>query len=151
MDRETFVRELEKSSGTLFRVSWSMLQNREDCRDAMQETALRAWEKRHTLRNEAFFSTWIVRILINASRDILRRRRRTVSLEETAEPIADLPDPALALALQRLPEKLRLPLVMQCSEGMTYADIARALRVTEAAVRGRIHRAKEALRKELEE
>ena len=42
MDRECFVREIEKVSGTLYRVSYAILQNNEDCRDAMQEAALRA-------------------------------------------------------------------------------------------------------------
>lgn len=150
MDKDAFVREIDRCGGMLFRMAWSLLQNREDCRDAMQETALRAWEKRHTLRNEVWFSTWVARILINVCHDIQRRRRRMVPLEETAEPFAEPEDPALSLALQRLPEKLRLPLMMQCAEGMSYAEIARALRTTEAAVRGRIYRAREQLRKELE-
>lgn len=149
MDKDSFVHEIDRCSGMMFRMAWSILQNSEDCRDAMQETALKAWEKRRTLRNEGYFATWIVRILINACRDIQRKRRRTVPLDRAPEPAADPPDPSLALALQSLPEKLRLPLVLQCAEGMSYAEISRALRTTESAVRGRIHRAKQQLRKEL--
>lgn len=150
MDKDFFVQEIDKNSDKLFRVAYILLENREDCRDAMQETALKAWEKRHTLRQTAYFSTWITRICINACRDIQRKRRRTVSLEEAPEPFAPAPDPTLSLALRSLPEKLRLPLMLQYSEGMSYSDIARALRTTESTVRGRIHRAKEQLRKELE-
>ena len=150
MDKDFFVQEIERNSGKLYRVAYSLLQNNDDCKDALQETALKAWEKRHTLRNEAYFATWITRILINECRNIQRKRRRTVSLEEAPEPSQEPPDPALAFALRSLPEKLRLPLVLQCSEGMSYAEIAHALRTTESTVRGRIHRAKEQLRKELE-
>lgn len=151
MDKDWFVERMEENSDKLFRVAYTLLENREDCRDALQETALKAWEKRFTLRNPQYFSTWITRILINVSRDIQRKRKRTVPLEEAPEPFADPPDSTLALALKKLPEKLRLPLMLQYSEGMSYSEIARALRVTEPSVRGRIHRAKEQLRKELEE
>ncbi len=134
----------------LYRVSYTILQNQDDCRDAMQEAALKAWEKRGKLRDEERFGPWISRILVNICYDIQRKRRRAVSLEEAPEPDAHAPDPTLALALQALPEKLRLPLVLQYAEGMEYAEIARVLHVTEGSVRGRIHRAKEQLRKELE-
>lgn len=55
------------------------------------------------------------------------------------------------MALQALPEKLRLPLVLCYSEGMSYEEIAGALRLPLTTVRGRIHRAKGELRKELGE
>ena len=116
----------------------------------MQETALKAWEKRDSLREERYFRTWVTRICINASRDIQRQGRRCVPLEEIAEPRISPPDPALNLALAALPDKLRLPLVLCCCEGMSYAEIATALRLPIATVRGRIHRAKKELRKELE-
>ena len=55
------------------------------------------------------------------------------------------------MALAALPDKLRLPLVLCYCEGMTYAEIAAMLRLPVATVRGRIHRAKKELRKELDE
>ena len=150
MDKEFFVREIDRNSGKLFRVAYSLLQNREDCRDALQECALKAWEKRSTLRQEQYFATWITRILINECRNIQRRRKRTVPMDEVPEPALEPPDPALSLALKTLPERFRLPLVLQCAEGMSYREIAKTLGITEAAVRGRVHRAKKMLRKELE-
>ena len=150
MDKEFFVREIDRNSGRLFRVAYSLLQNREDCRDALQECALKAWEKRFSLRQEQYFATWITRILINECRNIQRRRKRTVPLEQIPEPALEPPDPTLSLALRALPERFRLPLVLQGSEGMSYREIAQTLGVTEAAVRGRVHRAKKMLRKELE-
>lgn len=150
MDKEFFVKAIAENSDKLYRIAWTILRHSDDCRDALQETALKAWEKRHTLRNEQYFSTWITRILINESRNIQRKRKRLAPLEEAPEPSAPPPDPTLAMALHSLPEKLRLPLMLQYSEGMSYTEIAQALRITEAAVRGRIHRAKEQLRKELE-
>ena len=152
MDKDFFVGEIDRHSGMLFRVAYTILRSGDDCRDALQETALKAWEKRHTLRDEKLFAAWITRILINACYDIRRKRKRILSLEELSmEPAFQSPDRTLALAVQSLPEKLRLPLVLQYSEGMNYKEIAQALRLPESTVRGRIHRAKQELRKELEE
>ena len=149
MDKERFVSEIEAHSGMLYRVAWSILRNDDDCKDALQEAALKAWEKRGTLRETSFFRTWITRILINACYDTQRKRRRIVSLDSIPEIPVTAHDPELAEALAALPEKLRLPLVLVFSEGMTYAEAAETLRLPVATIRGRIHRGREQLRKEL--
>ena len=149
MDKTFFVQELEAHSGMLYRVAWTILRNDDACQDAMQEAALKAWEKRDSLRDARYFRTWITRILINACYDTHRRGCRFVSLTEVPEPSAQPPDLTLSLALQALPEKLRLPLVLCYSEGMSYEEVAQTLRIPVTTVRGRIRRAKDALRKEL--
>lgn len=151
MDKEFFVQELEARSGMLYRVACTILHDDDACRDALQDAALKAWEKRHSLREPRYFRTWITRILINTCYDTVKKRRRIVSLEEIREQSSPPPDPTLAFALASLPEKLRLPLVLCFSEGMSYQEAADALRVPVATLRGRIHRAKERLRKELDE
>ncbi|MDD6050127.1 MAG: RNA polymerase sigma factor [Clostridiales bacterium] len=150
MDKELFVREIEGCSGMLYRVAYSILRNDDACMDAMQETALKAWEKRYTLREQRYFRTWVTRICINTCRSMQSARRRLVSIEDVPEPAFSPPDPALDLALAALPESLRLPLVLCYCEGMTYAEVATTLRLPVATVRGRIHRAKMELRKELD-
>ena len=150
MDKETFVREMEAYGGMLYRVAYTILRNNDACRDALQETALRAWEKRFSLRESRYFRTWVTRILIHICCDMRRKSRRLVSMEAIAQQAVPAPDPVLAIALHSLPEKLRLPLVLSCCERMTYAEIAQVLRLPVSTVRGRIHRAKEALRKELD-
>lgn len=150
MDKDFFVREMEALSGLMYRVAYTILRNDDACRDAMQDAALKAWEKRHTLREQRYFRTWVTRILINTCYDTQKKRRRIVSLEEIAEPSTPPPNLELSLALQALPEKLRLPLVLCYSEGMSYQEAADALHLPVATLRGRIHRAKGELRKELD-
>ena len=151
MDKERFIAEIEACSDMMYRVAWSILRNDADCEDALQEAALKAWEKRGKLREESFFRTWVTRILINACYDTQRKRRRTVPLDEIPEQTAaSAPDTALAMALEAIPEKLRLPLVLCYSEGMTYEEAASALRIPITTLRGRIHRGKNELRKELD-
>ncbi|MBQ8312830.1 MAG: sigma-70 family RNA polymerase sigma factor [Clostridia bacterium] len=150
MDKQAFAERVVEQTDRMYRIAWTLLRNDDDCRDAMQEAALRAWEKRYTLREEAYFATWLTRILINECHSIQRKRKRVVYLEEVAEPAVQPRDMTLSLALQALPEKLRLPLVMHSLEGMTYDEIAQALRISKATITGRIQRAKQRLKKELE-
>ena len=150
MDRGFFIAEIETCSDMMYRVAWSILRNDADVQDALQDAALKAWEKRDKLRDEKFFRTWITRILINACYDTQRKRRRIVSMDEIPEStVSNAPDPELALALQALPEKLRLPLVLCYSEGMSYEEAADVLRIPITTLRGRLRRGKEELRKEL--
>lgn len=151
MTKEWFVEQIERLQGRLYRVALCMLRNDADVQDALQETVLKAWEKRHTLRNEAYFDTWITRIAINTCNRMIRQNRHIVLMEE----LPDLPTTSdgmtLKLLLECLPDKLRLPLVLYYSEGMDTAEVAGALHLTATAVRSRIHRAKIILRKELVE
>ena len=150
MDKESFVRLMDGRAAALYRVAWAILENNADVADALQETALRAWQHRTSLRCEAYFGTWVTRICINVCRRMLRKRRPCLSLEDAPEAACPPPDVALSLALRALPERLRLPLMLQYAEGMSYQEIARVLRLPESTVRGRIARAKVQLRKELD-
>ncbi|MBQ7865868.1 MAG: RNA polymerase sigma factor [Clostridia bacterium] len=150
MDKDFFVKEIEAHSGMLYRVAYTILRDDDACKDALQDAALKAWEKRFSLREERYFRTWITRILINNCYDLQNKRRRIVALDAIREPQVPPPDLSLSLALQALPEKLRLPLMLCYSEGMSYQEIAQTLHLPMPTVRGRIHRAKEELRKELD-
>ena len=150
MDKDTFVSLIEARGDSLYRVAWAILQNSADVADALQETALRAWQHRGKLRNPQYFGTWVTRICINVCRRMLRKRRPIISLEDAPEPAYPPPDMTLSLALRSLPENLRLPLMLQYAEGMSYLEIAQVLHLPESTVRGRISRAKQQLRKELD-
>lgn len=150
MDKNEFAARVVTQTDRMYRIAYVLLRDPEDCRDAMQEAALRAWEKRRSLREERYFATWLTRILINECRSIQRKRRPRVALEELPEPSAPPHDPALSIALAALPEKLRLPLTMYAVEGMTYEEVAQALRLPRSTIVGRIQRARNELKKSLE-
>lgn len=151
MDKERYVQEIEAHSSMMYRVALTILKNDDDVKDALQEAALKAWAKRDTLREETKFATWMTRILINECYTIRRKSRRLVLMEEMPPQPCHDGDITLRLLLETLPESLRLPLVLHCSEGMDEAEIAAALHLTKPTVRGRIHRARKMLRRELED
>ncbi len=150
MDRGFFIAEIETCSDMMYRVAWSILRNEADVQDALQDAVLKAWEKRDKLREEKYFRTWMTRILINVCYDTQRMHRKIVPLDKIPVQGSSTPDPDLAIALEALPEKLRLPLVLCYSEGMTYEEAADVLRIPMTTLRGRIRRGKKELRKELD-
>lgn len=149
MTKEWFVEQIEQLQGRLYRVTLCMLRNDADVQDALQETVLKAWEKRHTLRDDAYFGTWITRIAINTCKQMYRRNQRVILMDELPETSVSNDGITLKMLIESLPEKLRLPFVLYYSEGMDTAEVAQTLHLTSTAVRSRIHRAKMILRKEL--
>ena len=165
MDRDDFGERVTALCDSLYRVARSMLRSEDDCRDALCETALRAWERRATLRDEARFDAWVFRILINECRAILRRQRRIVltdifsdtagafdknTFDATTSGAFEAQTPALD-ALMALREPLRLCAVLHYVEGYSVEETAAILRIPKSTVRGRLSRARAALRLELEE
>lgn len=146
----TRVRAMERK---LYRIAHAILWSDADCADAIQEAVFRGWMKRGTLREERYFETWLIRILINECRNLLRRQQAApaalceeICAGSGAEPGADL---HLRAALRALPEKFRTPLLLHHLEGYSLGETAQILRLSPALVKSRLHQARIALRKNL--
>lgn len=148
----SFVTQVREKREMLYRLSVSMVRSDADAQDAVQQALEKAWQHRDRVEEGAFVP-YLTRIVINECKTQLRRKRRTIPSEnlEALGGTAEQPDLALRDALDRLPEKLRTPLVLHYLEGMPLADVSRALRLPESTVRSRVHRARQALRKALQE
>lgn len=152
MDKETFSTLVHEQQRQLYRIAVSYTASSADAEDAMQEALLRAWKRRDTLRNPAYFSTWLNRILINECKTLLRKRKRqlpTADLPNLAAPPSDEQAMALRTALFALPEKYRVPLVLNLLEGYTLREIAAMLSLPVGTVKTRIARAKQKLEQEV--
>lgn len=150
MTSQQFSERILGMEPTLYRVAYGLLLNRSDCADAVQEALMRGWEKRNTLREEAFFQTWMIRILINECYSMLRRRRSVLPLDRVPEPSAPPDaDPDLHDAIARLDSKLRLPVVLYYMEGYSVGETASLLKIPSGTVKARLHKARKILRLQL--
>lgn len=149
MTKDTYIQQVTAHKNRMYRIAFTILKNDTDVQDALQEAALKAWEKQHTLKNDAYFATWMTRIVINESYQIRRKQKRIVYMDQLPETPVSSDGITLRLLMEALPDKLRLPFVMKYVEGMKTEDIAYALHATQSAVSSRIQRAKAQLRKEL--
>ena len=149
--KKEFVLLVDQKSEMLYRVARTILRNDEDCKDALQEAMLKSWESRHKLRDITMFGTWITRILINECHTLMRKKRKyLLKAEMESSSPCRAADPALQLALESLPERWRLPLVLHYLEGYTYEQIAKLLHLTQSTVRSRLSHGRDALRKTME-
>ena len=148
MDQQQFIARTQAVQGRLYRVSRTLLRCDADCEDAVQEAIVKAWVKLDTLREEQYFETWLIRILINECKNVYRRKIPGEALPETLT-APEPPDPALRDALERLDVKFRLPLVLHYLEGYRVREIAKMLRLPEGTVKRRLHQARKLLKSAL--
>ena len=138
----------------MYHVAKTLLYSDADCADAIQEAIVKAFSSIHTLRRDAYAKTWLVRIVINECYAIMRREKKLVSLEdysveEAAEERADYSD--LYEALSHLSEEIRLTVTLYYMEGYSVKEIAALMNTTESAVKNRLARARDKMKKELAE
>ena len=149
MDKDTFARQVTDLQGGLYRVAASYLRGESDRLDAVSEAITRAWEKRHTLREESLFRTWITRILIRECVNIQRRQKRSVPVDALPEAESEPEDEriaALRAALAQLPQRQRTMTVLHYMEGYDVREVARIMGTTKSAVCAGLSRARARLR-----
>ncbi len=128
----------------------TLLGNDADCADAIQESIVKAFTKLHTLRQDSYAKTWLIKILINECYALMRREKRLVSLEEyheTAKEPEDYSD--LYEAVRQLPTDIRICIILYYLEGYSVKETAKMLGITESAVKNRLARARNRMRREL--
>ena len=136
------------SENQLYATAKIILENDEDCADAISETIVKAFEKRETLKKENYAKTWLIRILINECYSLLRRQKKYVTMETTEIPERKQPEKTdyseLYQAVSELKEELKLPVILYYAEDFSIKEIA------EGAVQKRLARARGKLKKAFE-
>jgi RNA polymerase sigma-70 factor (ECF subfamily) len=134
----------------------ALLHNKHDAEDAVQEAALRGWQRIGTFDAGRPFKGWWFAILRNCCVDILRRSKRNVSESlgnhDYAEPLYEEPDwERLAMAMKELTETHREILHLRYFGELSYDDLAEVLSIPKGTVMSRLHLARKALASHLRE
>jgi RNA polymerase sigma-70 factor, ECF subfamily len=142
----------------VYRIALRLLGTSADADDVTQETFLRAWRSLLRFRGESMFSTWLYRIVTRRCFDLLATRRSTDPLDERhpaggADPETTLEQRErlrfITEQIKTLPPDQRAALVLREFEGLSYEQVAEVLQTTVPAIKGRIHRARLTLLKEV--
>jgi len=176
-DPQSFEEIYEAYGERILNLAFRFTRNEETARDLTQDIFIKVYQNLESFEQRSQIYTWIHRIAINHITSNLKRERRhrwlnvldsTVSdllHEDKLDPdfrsrIADLPpdkkleqserERIVSQAIQMLPVKYRVPLVLHHYEEMSYKEIAATLDLSMSAVESRIHRAKKRLIKILE-
>jgi RNA polymerase sigma-70 factor, ECF subfamily len=160
LDRE-FERLLVESSTLAFRVAYGVLRQREDAEDVAQEAFIKAHRNFRRLRDRTRFRAWLVRLTWRLALDRQRTNRRRAHRDtehSRLEPaVTTGGDPAIAKervdhvwrAIDALPDKLRLPLVLFGIDGHDIGEVSRLLGLPEGTVKSRLFYARERMKENL--
>ena len=167
-DAEAFEPLVKEHQTNVYRLALRLLGNEADAADAAQDAFLKAYTSLSSFRGESRFSVWLYRLTNNVCIDALRRRRDALSLETeddegetTALPLPDerwSPETlaeraedirAVRSALDALPDDCREILTLREIGGLSYEELAAALRLELGTVRSRLNRARKRLADEL--
>ena len=169
-DTDAFRVLVERHSRALFRLAYRMTGNQQDAEDVVQDSFLRAYKQLERFDERASFGTWLYRIAVNCSLDLVRSRKRRNELmtpedSEMDDPIVGLPslDPTpdrvamsgqvrdrVADAMTELSASERTAFVLRHFEGMCIEDVSRVLGCQPGAAKHSVFRAVQKLRRALE-
>jgi RNA polymerase sigma-70 factor (ECF subfamily) len=146
----------------LFRVLRSLLRNESEAEEVLQDAYVRAYSHLSQLDKPERLGSWLTHIAVHEAKARLRRRGRMVDVKEG--PLRAVPSPSrdpeqealgrqmqrvLSSAIDELPVGYRTVFVLRDVEGLSTAEVAESLRLSEQAVKMRLHRARAALREGL--
>lgn len=148
----------------LYRAARAILRNDSQAEDVLQAAYVKAYEHLRQFAGRAKFGSWLTRIAVNEALGRLRRTRRFDEPEGDDNNMdrfaSSMPNPEQAAAssetarlleslIERLPDGSRAVLMLRDVEGMSTAETADALEISEENVKVRLHRARALLRSEL--
>jgi RNA polymerase sigma-70 factor, ECF subfamily len=160
-DADAFQEIVLAHESRVYAVAYRMCGNSEDARDVSQEVFVNAFRALPRFRVDAPLSVWFYRSTVNASINLLRKRRPVSSLEDAEIEFADqhrAPEElavaatvgdAVRDAIEELPDEFRAAVILRDLEDLDYGEIAEILDVPIGTVRSRIHRGRSILAKRL--
>ena len=147
-DAEAFTELIQLQTQSMYKAAKAILHHDEDIADAISETVLSCWEKIGQLKQDKYFRTWLMRILINKSNDIFRKRENlffTSEMPEIAINDNNLMNIEWREVLNSLNERYRIVIMLYYVEGFKTSEISQILDMPESTVRTRLARGREQL------
>lgn len=151
-DREAFSRLIHACERNLYGLARLYLKREEDCADAVQEAMYKSFIAIPTLKEPAYFKTWLSRILIHECLQLLRSQQRLRKVDPTDGGADALPYEAIELneAVTYLEDDLRRVIQLHYYKDMPVRAIAEIAGIPEGTVKSRLHRARAILAEKLE-
>ncbi|MFO0559704.1 MAG: sigma-70 family RNA polymerase sigma factor [Polyangiales bacterium] len=172
-DSRAFRELVERHQRRAHSVAYGLVRNPEDAREVVQEAFIRVFRHRAEFAGQASFSTWLYRIVVNLSIDLLRKRSPGKAIEfdesvdtegapdelvprrEGVDPFATLDRKrlieAMHKALEQLPPYHRAVILLRELEGLSYEEMAATLDVSKGTIMSRLFHARRKMQKLLKE
>ncbi len=165
-DRDAFEALVRRHGDRLYAVVLRFVADGDEAQEVTQEAFLRAWRSIAQFEGRSHFFTWLYRIGINEAKRRAARRPAAAVVSLNDEPIPEAPDwsdspqtrfehadlrSVLEHAVRALPIEYRTPLILRDIEGLSTREAAEVMELGMAAFKSRLHRARLAVRRALDE
>jgi len=156
-DREAFDELVKKYQKPLYSLLYRMVSNHEDASDILQKAFIKAFTSLRSFERRASFKTWLYQIAINLAKNVYRDRARAAYVHiddvvirrdpQTLETLI-LNESRLLVrkALQGLPEKQRMTLILRVQEGKKFEEIAKIMKCSLGTAKANYHHAVQKLK-----
>ena len=156
-NEKAFLKLFQMYEADIYRMAFVYLKNGEEALDIVQETAYKAFDKIESLKEPAYFKTWLIKIAISSSLNRLKRLEKIVPMQN--EYINNMPveqdDPTVKVLLQQILEELTSEekgiVLLKYYESYTFQEIADTLQIPLGTVKSILYRALKKLRVQVEE
>jgi RNA polymerase sigma-70 factor (ECF subfamily) len=138
----------------VYRIAYAYCKNTADAEDITQDVFVRFIKNAACFTEEEHIKAWLIRAVINASKNLLRsawRRKIAPLTESEPAPTEDVPNVDVYNAVMSLAEKYRTVILLYYYEGYSVKETARILKRTETAVQTQLQRARLMLKEKLRE
>lgn len=152
-DGDAFETLLKAYLPMMYKVAFSYVKSDEDAADVVQESILSCFESLAQLRKPNYFKTWLIRIVINKSKDMFRQRGMVSDFSEEPEQgdfDSGYQEAEWKELLLGLDEKYREVILLHYLEGYSASEIGKLLRISRNTVLTRLSRGKKQLRNMVE-
>ncbi len=145
--KEEFERLVIENQLSMYRLAMSILKNSNDAEDAVSETVLTAYQNLSSLKKNDSFKAWMMTILVNVSKKMLRKKKRVVLYDDLGlfEKSTDEGSCEMWEAVLTLNAKYAKVVILYYYEGFSTKEIARILHIPEGTVKSRLSRARSKL------
>jgi len=171
-DEDAFKTIVDTWQNMVYNTAIGIVQNEEDAEDITQEVFVQVYQSVSSFKGDSKFSTWLYRIAVTKSLDHKRRKKRKKRhafvkslFGEEREVVYHPPDfnhPGVVLDkkedaamlfhfINKLPENQRIAFTLNKIEGLSYQEVSEVMKTTLSSVESLMHRAKNNLRKNLED
>lgn len=137
----------------MFNISHRLLNNSDDANDVLQEAFIKAFQNITNFENESAFGSWLKRVVINRSIDVLRKQKENIISIEKVEIEDEIEEPkeikydieSVRKCMQELPDGYRIVLTLYLFEDYSHKEISSMLKISEGTSKSQYNRAKKKL------
>lgn len=145
MTQEELTDLILENQGYLYRLAFSYLKNEADVQDAVGETIVKAFENVKKLRKKENAKAWLMQILANQSKSMLRKRKRLNIDIDSHEQLVPFQYDELWSVVMELPRDIRITIVLFYYEQFSVREISKILKIAEGTVKSRLARGRQKL------